>query len=125
MNDMLLLMPILSEGENDEAFLEQALKGANNVILLIVVDAHTNEEFGFATSHIQKARTILEQVKANIGKKRKHSEDLLEWGDTQNKVLNVALLRKVDKVVLRKQENHYFEELVKKLRAENLEVEVI
>jgi len=122
---MIVLIPLLSEHENDEKFLEQALKGARDVILLIVVDADSKEEFGFAASHIQKARLIMEEVKTTIGKKRKRSEDIIEWGDTQNKIMNIALLRKVDKVVLKKQENQYFEELVKKLKKEKIDVEVI
>ena len=52
-------------------------------------------------------------------------EEIIEWGDTQSKILNLALLRKVDKVVLKKQDNQYFEELVKKLKSEKVDVEVI
>jgi len=122
---MIVLLPILSDKENEDAFLEEALKGAKEVILLIVVDSETNDEFGFATSHIQTARTILEEVKITVGKKRKKSEEILEWGNTASKILNIALLRKVDKVVLKQQENQYFEELVKKLRKEKIETQVI
>ena len=122
---MMVLLPILSDKENEDEFLEAALKGAKEVILLIVVDSDTNDEFGFATSHIQTARTILEEVKITVGKKRKKSEEILEWGNTVGKIINIALLRKVDKVVLKAQENQYFEELVKKLKKENIEVEVI
>ncbi|MCR4335973.1 MAG: hypothetical protein NUV57_05580 [archaeon] len=122
---MTVLIPLLSEKENDEEFLEQALKGTKDIILLIVVDANSKEEFGFATSHIQTARIVMEDVKTSIGKRRKRAEDIIEWGDTKNKIMNIALLRKVDKVILKKQENHYFEELVKNLRKEKIEVEVI
>ncbi|HZX19402.1 MAG TPA: hypothetical protein VFF13_00115 [archaeon] len=122
---MLVLLPILSDKENDEKFLDEALKGAKQIILLIVVDAGKKEEFGFATSQIQKARKVLEEVSETIGQKRKSYEDILEWGDTNAKVLNLAMLRKVDKVILKKQENQYFKDLVKKLKHEKIEVEVI
>ncbi|PIN85838.1 MAG: hypothetical protein COV47_00130 [Candidatus Diapherotrites archaeon CG11_big_fil_rev_8_21_14_0_20_37_9] len=122
---MKILLPVLSEHENDSAFLETALKGAKETIILVVVDTSQKAEFGFATSQIQKARTVMEEIKNELGKKRKRSEEILEWGDPQSKILNLALLRKVDKVVLKKQENEYFEELVKKIRKENIEVEVI
>ena len=122
---MNILIPILSESENDEPFLEEALKGVRGVILLIVVDSTSNEEFGFAASHIQKARRVMEDMKTMIGKKRKRSEEIIEWGETQSKILNLALLRKVDKVVLKKQDNQYFTELVEKLRKEKIDVQVI
>ena len=122
---MIVLMPILSESENNEEFLDKALKGAKETIILIVVDADSNEEFGFAASHIQTARGIMEEIKATLGKKRKRSEEILEWGDTQSKILNIALLRKVDKVVLKEQDNEYFKELVKKIKKEKISVEVI
>lgn len=122
---MIVLLPILSEKENDDAFLEVALKGAAHVILLIVVDADSKQEFGFATSQIQKARKVLEEVKTAIGKKRKKSEDILEWGDTKSKIMNLALLRKVDKVTLKNQDNQYFKELVEALEKEKISVEVL
>ncbi len=122
---MKVLIPILSETENDEVFLERALEGAKEIILLLVVDANPKEKFGFTTAHISKARTVMEDLKKEVGKKRKTAEDVLEWGDTHSKVLNMALLRKVDKVVLKRQENQYFEQLVKKLEGERVNVEVI
>jgi len=125
LSDDMILLPILSDEENDEQFLEKALKGTRDIIILIVVDSDSKQEFGFATSQIQKARSVMEEVTEIIGKKRKRYEDIIEWGDTQNKILNLALLRKVDKVVLKKQENQYFEELVKKLKDEKVDVEVI
>jgi len=120
-----ILLPILSEKENNEEFLEKALKGTREVILLIVVDTESKEDFGFTTSHIHSARTTLEEIKITIGKKRKKCEDILEWGNTFNKIMNIALIKKVDKVILKKQENQLFEELVKKLKKEKIDVEVI
>lgn len=122
---MTILMPLLSEKENDEKFLEQALKGTRDVILLIVVDTDSKEEFGFAASHIQSARAVMEEVTTAIGKQRKKYEDIIEWGDTQSKIVNLALLRKVDKVVLKKQENQYFDDLVKRLKKEKIDVKII
>ena len=101
---MKVLIPVLSETENDENFLEKALSGAKEVILLLVVDASPKDKFGFTTSFIQKARTVMEEVKKAVGQKRKTAEDILEWGDTQSKIVNIALLRKVDKVFLKKQD---------------------
>ena len=124
---MRVLIPILSEQENNEAFLEQALKGAKEAIVLLVVDTNTNtqEEFGFTTAHIQKGRAVIESVKEIIGRKRKKSEEIIEWGDPKSKILNLALLRKVDKVIMKSQENNYFKNLVKSQKDEKIEVETV
>lgn len=122
---MKILIPVLSEQENEEEFIDKAVAGANDVLLLIVVDAGQKEQFGFTTSYIQKARATMEEVKKAVGKKRKTCEDILEWGDTLSKIVNLALIRKVDKVVLKKQDNHYFKQIVKKLKEEKIEVETI
>ncbi|HIH09538.1 MAG TPA: universal stress protein [Candidatus Diapherotrites archaeon] len=122
---MKILIPILSETENDEAFIDKAVAGAKEVILLLIVDASPKEKFGFTTSFIQKARHIMEEVKKAVGKKRKPCEDILEWGDTMNKIVNIALLRKTDKVCLKAQDNQYFKDLLKRLKDEKIETEVI
>ena len=95
--------------------------------MLLVVDTNTNtqEEFGFTTAHIQKGRAVIESVKEIIGRKRKKSEEIIEWGDPKSKILNLALLRKVDKVVMKSQENNYFKNLVKSLKDEKIEVETV
>lgn len=122
---MKVLIPILSETENDDVFLEKAVTGAKEVILLLVVDASPKDRFGFTTSFIQKARTVMEAVKKTVGMKRKPCEDIIEWGDTQGKIVNMALLRKVDRVFLKKQDNQYFEKLLRKLKEEKIDTEVI
>ena len=121
-----VLIPLLSRQENEEAFLDKALQGANEVTLLVVVDASsTIENFGFTTSQIGQCNSLMNSIKEIANGKKIKIYEALEWGDTFAKVENTAKLRKVDRIVLKKQENHYFEELVRKLRDEKFEVEVI
>ncbi len=122
---MKILIPLLSETENEAAFLEKATEGADNVILLVVVDASPKEKFGFTASFIQKARSVMEEVKETLAKKKKPCEDVMEWGDTQSKIVNLSRLKKADKVVLKKQDNHYFRQLVKKLEEEKIKTEIV
>ncbi len=122
---MKILIPILSEKENDPEFLEKASKGATEIILLTVVDPSPKEKFGFAAGFLQKARGIMDEAKKQLGQKRKSVEDIVEWGDTRNKILNIALLRKVDKIVFYKQQNQYFNGLLNRLIKEKIETEVI
>lgn len=122
---MKILIPILSEKENDPEFLEKAAKGATEVLLLTVVDPSPKEMFGFAAGFLQKARAVMEGAKKMLGQKRKSVEDIVEWGDTQNKIINIALLRKVDKIVFYRQQSQYFNELLNRLIKEKIETEVI
>ena len=122
---MKILIPILSEREDDAEFLEKASKGANEIILLVVVDPSPKEKFGFAAGFLQKGRAVMEAAKKRLGEKRKTAEDIIEWGDTQSKIINIALLRKVDRIVFYRQQNQYFNGLVNRLIKEKIETEVI
>ncbi len=121
-----ILIPLLSKKENEGEFLEKAIVGATEIILLLIIDTNAmNQEFGFAASEISNGNALMEDVKALLGKKRKKADDILEWGDTLTKIDNMAKLRQVNKIVLMKQDNQYFRDLVKNLRKEKLDVEII
>ena len=123
---MKVLLPILSKKENDSAFLERATKSAKEVILLLVIDTGAmHAESGFATAGIQQGNALLKEVKTILGKKRKNVSEVMEWGSTAAKITNLAKLRQADSVVLRRQDNQYFGELVAELRGNGLKVEVI
>ena len=62
---MKILIPLLSEKENDPQFIEKASKGATEIILLVVVDPSPKERFGFAAGFLQKARGIMDEAKKN------------------------------------------------------------
>lgn len=121
-----VLIPLLSKTENDAEFLERAVKGANEVTLLLVIDNSADgTQFGFALQQMAAGNALSAEVKAMVGKKKKSVHDILEWGNTRSKIVNTAKLRRVSKVVLRAQEGKGFEALVEALRAEKINVEVI
>lgn len=121
-----ILIPLISKKENSEEFLDKAIEGVGEIILLIVIDTNAmNQQFGFAASEISNGSALMEDVKALIGQKGKRADDILEWGNTLTKIDHIAKLREVDKIVLVKQENQYFKDLVKNLKKEKLKVEII
>ncbi len=121
-----IMIPLLSKQENNEIFLSEAIGDANEIILLMVIDTHEmQEKFGFATTEIMQGNELVEQIKKTLTEKGVSCEDLVEWGETSQKIVNTAKLKKVDKVVLKKQENQLFEDLVKKLHKEKIETEII
>ncbi len=111
---MKVLIPLLSKNELNEEFLDKAVKGANEVILLMVID----KEDSLKASDISSSTHFLEEVKKAVGKKRKKCEDLTEWGETTAKIKSIAIINKADKIALLKQENQFFEKLVEKLGEE-------
>jgi len=122
---MKVLIPLLSEME-DEDFLRKAAEDAKEVILLLVVDTQPNQKFGFTTSQITKGRRLMETASNFLGKKKK-IEEIIEWGETDLKIINIAKLNQVDKIVIKNQSenNLLFKELVEKIRSENIKLEVI
>lgn len=124
--DMKVMIPLLSKKENDLEFLEQAVKGAKEVVMLVVVDNSLSEsDFGFALKQMAQANSLLAEVKGIVGAKRKKAIDILEWGNTISKIANISKLREIDKVVLQMQEGKKFDELLAALEKEKVKYEVI
>ncbi len=113
---MKVLIPLLSKQESNEEFIEKAVRKADEVFLLMVIEKQ--DSGSLKAADISSSTHFLEEVKKIIGKKRKKCEEFTEWGETSTKIRNTAIINKVDKIALLKQENQYFEDLVKKLREE-------
>lgn len=112
---MHVLLPLLSGRESNERFLEKATKGVRKVTVLIVVDTSLQETFGVTASSLAQAQRIASTIKAYLSKKRKSCEILLEWGPTAETIDRIAKLKSVNKIVLVKEKNAFFKQIVKKL----------
>ncbi|MEM4363997.1 MAG: universal stress protein [Candidatus Diapherotrites archaeon] len=120
---MKVLIPLLGENDNEE-FILQAAQKAKEIVILLIVENTPNQKFGFTTSQISKGEKLIEETKNKISKKKK-VEDIIEWGDPSTKIINTALLKKVDKIIMKTQHNQLFEELVEKIKKEKIELELI
>lgn len=121
-----ILLPLLSKMENSQNFLAKALENCEEIILLVVVDKDAMVgQFGFAANDIMQCSQLLEELSNEILKRKIKCEDILEWGNTEQKILQLAELKKVDKIVLLKQGNKYFEDLLKKLQKAKIEIQAI
>lgn len=120
---MKVLIPLLSGKEKDAAFLNRAVRGAREVVLQLVIDTTGMNKFGFAASEIAHGNELMDRIEAELSKKS--VETVLEWGETNKKIENLAKLQRVDKVVLAKQESYYFKNLVKALKDARITVEII
>lgn len=122
---MSVLIPVISKKENSKEFLQKALSGQKEVFLLGIMDTGAvAKNFGLAASEIGRVNEIIEEIKKELKEKGIKFDDALEWGDTQAQIINFAKLKKVRKVILAKQENKYFEDLVKKLKDNGFDMEI-
>ncbi len=122
-----ILIPLLSKQENNPEFLEKALENAYEANILLVIDKEAMVgQFGFAATEIMQGNLLLEELKQKISGKKILCQDIMEWGNTEQKILQLAQLKKADKIVMVEQENKYFQDLLKKLREkENEKIELI
>lgn len=126
---MKVLIPILSRHENDAPFLETALSEANEVVLLVTIDGNALVgKFGFVASELSAGSKIMESLSKQLRAKKMKVDECVEWGDTGNKISQLAQVKKVDKIVVQDQRNQYFERLMATLEkdlAKKIRVQII
>ena len=120
-----ILVPLLSKREGEEEFIEAVVPGAGEIILLLVIDTHAMAGgFGFATGEIALGNALMQKVKIAFGKKRKTCNDIIEWGDTANKIEHFAELKQIEKIFVIKQNNDFFKKLLKDMKEKLPEIEI-
>jgi len=123
---MKILIPIISRKEGNEEFIDKALEKTKELILLVVIDTALKlDDIGFTANNILLAREISEKISNKAKKKKIKVEELIEWGSTKNKIIQIAKLKKAEKIVFLKQENKFFEEIINQLKNEGLTIEII
>ncbi len=122
---MKVLIPLLSKQEDSPEFVEKSTKGAVEVYLLLVINpADLAGEFGFAAHEISKGNKMMGLVTELIGPE-KAVHQIVEWGDTVSKIDNFYKLKAIDEIRVKKQDNYWFEDIVKKLKEKDLKVKII
>ena len=97
-----ILIPLLNNKEEEGEFIEKAVTGVKEVVLILIVDMNaTTESFGFATSQIAHGSEAIEKIKKSLQMKGISVEDIQEWGDTFSKINTTAKLKRVKKIVYR------------------------
>ncbi len=120
-----ILVPLLSKRESEEEFVATVAPGAGEIILLLVIDTHAMVGgFGFAAGEIAVGNALMQKVKTAFGKKRKTCNDIIEWGDTANKIEHLAELNQVAKIFVVKQDNDFFKKLLKDMKEKLPEIEI-
>jgi len=119
------LIPILSFKENDNFFVKQAFQGSNSALVLLVVDTNLKESGYFTTSRIAKGRETVVGIIEKAKRKKKKAEELIEWGNTKEKIISTAKINGIKTIVLMKQNSDFFKDIVEGLKANGFDVKIL
>lgn len=109
---MRILIPILSHKDCVDTFVAQAVKGASVVHVLLVLDSNSLHDFGFKASEILNGRKTMDVLKKSICSHKKLCNDIVEWGNTIEKIAQIAEMKQVKKIVLHNAEkNPHFDQM--------------
>lgn len=112
---MKVLIPLVTRAEDDPRFLSSAAKGADEVALLLVIDtAEMLGKFGFAGSEIMRGTALMGKIKARLAGKK--VEEIVEWGGTVTKIIQVAERENADLIALKRHDSLYWRQLEEKIR---------
>ncbi|MCX6803610.1 MAG: hypothetical protein NTY48_03490 [Candidatus Diapherotrites archaeon] len=122
---MKVLVPLLTGFEKDPIFVSAVTDKVDEVILLQIVDKEFHARAGSAIGEVRQLRLVLDELRKSIGAKKKKCVELTEWGSTIQKIISLVLLQKIDKVYLVKQNNQFFEDILKALSKNKIKYGVI
>ncbi len=111
---MRVLVPILSPADANDAFVQHISENASVVYLLLVLDPKSaSASFGFKTSEIMVGRETIDKMKLKIKENKRLCTDILEWGNTLEKIVQIAEMKQVEKIlVYNGKSNAYFQHVV-------------
>jgi hypothetical protein len=122
---MRVLVPLLTGKEKERSFLDSVTASCDEVILLQVVDKEFFSRAGSAIGEVRQFRIINDEIKKFLKQKKKKCAELTEWGTTVSKIVSISLIHKVDKIFLVKQRTQFFEDVLKELKKNKIDVEVV
>lgn len=125
---MRVLVPILSPADSNDAFIQHISENSSVVYLLLVLDPKSaSASFGFKTSEIMSGRETMDTMKTKIKENKRLCTDILEWGNTLEKIAQIAEMKQVDKILLfNPGKNEYFQHLVNEMQKQTaIEIQVI
>jgi hypothetical protein len=122
---MIILIPLLSGKEDNQAFINAVTQKGKKIILLQIVDKEFLAKTSTAMGEVMQNHALLTKVKKALQSKKKTVDEVTEWGTTIKKIISIAILQKVDKVFFVKQNNQFFEDIIKAMQKEKIPYEII
>jgi hypothetical protein len=122
---MKVLVPLLTGKENNPLFIEAFTVRVDEVILLQIVDKEFMSKTSAAIGEVRQLTKVMEEIRKAVGLKKKKCSEITEWGSTLKKLLALAVLQKIDKVFLIKENTSFFDEITKELKKNKIPFEAI
>jgi hypothetical protein len=122
---VIALVPLLSGRESDPAFISAVTDRIDKVILLQIIDKGFMNKTSAAMGEVMHYSSVMREAKKAIGAKKKGCDEITEWGATVQKIVSIAILQKVDKIFLVKQNNSFFDEVIEELKEKKLDPTVV
>lgn len=122
---MKILAPLISGKESSVEFIEAITNKVDKIILLQVIDRDFMNETSKAMGEVMQFSSMMEELRKQIGQKRKKCEEITEWGHTAKKIMSIALIQQVDKVILVDQDNKFFKDMLGEFKKNKIEFETI
>ncbi len=122
---MKILIPLLSGRENDPLFINSIDKSVKEVVVLQIVDKQFLPKAGLAIGEVRQFRIVADGLRKALSLKKKKLIEMTEWGVTIPKIVSIALLQKVDYVLLVKQDTQFLEEVISGLKSKKIRFELI
>lgn len=120
-----ILIPLLSGRENDPLFINSLSKEVKEVVVLQIVDKQFLPKAGSAMAEVRQFRIVADELRKSLVSKKKKLIEMTEWGVTIPKIVSIALMQKVDYVLLVKQNTQFFEEVVDELKDNKIKFELV
>ena len=122
---MKVLAPLLTGKESSQEYIDAITSKADKIILLQVIDKEFMRRTSAAMSEVMQFHSLMDNVRREVGAKRKSCEEITEWGKTAQKIVSIALLQEADKVVFVDQKNEFFKEILRLLKKEKVKYELV
>ena len=124
-DNMKVLIPLISGKEDNDEFIDTLCKGNEEIILLQIIDRDFMKKTSAAMGEVMHFSSLMTSVRKKIGLKRKKCNEITECGSTIQKILSIAFIQKVDKVIFLEQKNKFFEDILIELKKNKIKYEII
>jgi len=122
---MKVLVPLLTGKEKESTFVEAFTTKVDEIVLLQIIDKEFMGKTGSAIGELRQSRAVMEEVKKIIGQKKKKYSEITEWGSTIKKIISISVLQNVDKVYFVNQNNQFFQDILKELKKNKVQYELV
>jgi len=122
---MKILAPLISGKESSQEYVDAITNKVDKIVLLQIIDKDFMTQTSTAMGEVMQSSTMMETLRQKIGQKRKPCDEITEWGHTVKKIISIALIQEVDKVIFVDQDNKFFKDMLAELKKNKIAFETV